>query len=113
MEEKILVILTQMKQELTHMKQEMTGIKQEMSELKQEVAERFDETDRKFEHVYTEMSNFKKEILDRQFVFEDEYGKKIDAIFEYVQFHQKVNLQRFDKMNELEERVSVLEQTKI
>lgn len=119
-EEKILLLLAEMKKELTEMKQEMTGmkqelvdVKQELTGVKQEMAERFDETDRKFDNVYVEMDHLRKEILDKQFLFEDEYGKKIDAIFEYVQFHQKINLQRFDKINELEKRVSILEQKQI
>lgn len=112
-EEKILLLLAEMKKELTEMKQEMTEMKQELVDVKQEMAERFDETDRKFDNVYVEMDHLRKEILDKQFLFEDEYGKKIDAIFEYVQFHQKINLQRFDKINELEKRVSILEQKQI
>lgn len=127
MEEKILLLLAEMKKELTDMKHEMTGmkqelvdVKQELAGVKQEMAERFDEvdrrfneTDRKFDNVYIEMDHLRKEILDKQFLFEDEYGKKIDAIFEYVQFHQKINLQRFDKIKELEKRVSILEQKQI
>ena len=112
MEEKILLLLAEMKKELTEMKQEMTGMKQELCDINKRLDgmdERFDETDKKFDNVSIEMDNLRKEILDRQFLFEDEYGKKIDAIFEYVQFHQKTNLQRFDKINDLERRVSVLE----
>ena len=36
-----------------------------------------------------EMNNLSKQILDRQFLFESEYGKKIDVMYNYVQFHQE------------------------
>ena len=85
---------------------------------------KFDAIHKEFEHVFKEMDNlrkdvkqdisdFEKRILDRQFLFEEEYGKKIDAIFEFVQFHQKTNLQRFDKINDLEKRVSALERKSV
>lgn len=74
---------------------------------------RLDKMDQKIDNVKTElnqsMDDLRKEILDKQFVFEDEYGKKIDAIFDYVQFHQNNNLKRFDKISDLEKRVETVE----
>ncbi len=109
MEEKIILLLAEMKKELIQMRQEISGMKQKIIQLKQEMTHIKQEMSEKFDDVYEKMDEFKKEILDRQFVFEDGYGKKIDAIFEYVQFHPKTNLQRFEKIDDLEKRVSVLE----
>ncbi len=63
--------------------------------------------------VKQDMNHLEEKIQNRQLLFEDEYGRKIDAIFDYVQFHQKTNLQRFEKIDELEERVSVLEKKQV
>ena len=92
MEEKIFDILAEINERMFKMDQKMDDFKNEMNQ---------------------KMDDFKKEMLDRQFLFEDEYGKKIDAIFEYVQFQQKTNLQRFDRIDDLEKRVSALERRKV
>ena len=92
MENKILDMLIEMNQKLDEFKEE---VKQENAKLRQE------------------MNDLAKEILDKQFVFEDEYGKKIDAIFEFVDFHQKNNLKRFDRISDLENRVGIEEKTSL
>ena len=92
MEEKILNALAEMNQKFD----------KKFAEMDEKFEKKFAEMDQKFEKKFDEMA---QKILDRQFVFEDEYGRKIDAIFEYVEFHQKNNLQRFDRISNLEDRV--------
>lgn len=96
MEERILNALAEMNQKFDKKFDEMhKEMHKEIDNLRQEVNQN--------------MNHLAQKILDRQFVFEDEYGRKIDAIFEYVEFHQKNNLQRFDRISNLEDRVETTE----
>ena len=136
MEEKIFNVLLEMKQEMVKVDQKIDNlqeevkenmssfreeIKESMSSFREEVEENMNSFRKEIkenmssfrEEINQKMKHFSKDMLDTQFVFEDEYGKKIDAIFEYVQFHQKTNLQRFNKINDLEKRVSALERKSV
>lgn len=87
-----------------------TTINQENKKLREEFKETIQhENDKLREEVKQNMQDLSKEILDRQFVFESEYGTKIDAIYDYVQFHQNTNLKRFDWITDLEKRVDEIE----
>ena len=90
-------------QENSQLRQEM---KQDMDDLRQEMRQ---DMDNLRQEMKQDMKDLRKEILDKQFVFENDYGKKIDAIFDYVQFHQKNNLKRFDSISSLEKRVNLAE----
>ena len=139
MEEKIIDLLLEMKQEMVEMKKEIVTVKQGLIETNQNMDKFREEMNQKINDLREEingkmsdlrkeingkmndfrkeingtMNDFKKEMLDRQFLFEDEYGRKIDAIFEYVQFQQKTNLQRFERIDNLEKRVSALERKNV
>ncbi len=121
MEEKILNALAEMNQKFDKKFDTLDQkLENGLAELDRKFQRKIDEMDEKFEKKFDEMhkemnclreevnqnmNHLAQKILDRQFVFEDEYGRKIDAIFEYVEFHQKNNLQRFDRINKLEDRV--------
>lgn len=115
MENKILEMLLKMDEKLDRFKEE---VKQENEKLRQEMNQKIDDLEQKMDQKMNDleqkmnhkMEDLAKEILDRQFVFEDEYGKKIDAIFEFVDFHQKNNLKRFDRISDVEKRLEIEEE---
>lgn len=78
-----------MKNEMTSFKSEM---KNEMASFKSEIKE--------------EMSNFKVEVKDeireRFFVFEHEYGRKIDGLYDVVVLNKQIT---DNKIDELEQKV--------
>lgn len=88
-------------------------IGEETGKLRQEMNQKFDDVQQQMnglcQEVNKNMNDLAKEILDRQFVFENDYGTKINAIYEYVQFHQEKNLQRFDRITNIEQRVDEIE----
>lgn len=94
MEEKILTTLIEINQKINEMDNKISEIDNKINEVKKENVQ-----------LREEMNNLHQEIL----VFEDEYGKKIDVIFEFVDFHQKNNLKRFNRISDLETRVENVE----
>ncbi len=52
-----------------------------------------------------ELQNRTEEISDRQLVFENEYGTKIDAIFDAVTMELDKNLEKSEKIRTLEKRL--------
>ena len=54
--------------------------------------------DEKFEKV-------KKEIMDRQFLFEENYGTKIDAILDAVTLELDKNLEKSEKIRKIDDRM--------
>ena len=115
MEEKIFLILVEMNQRLGKMEQKIGELSLEMnrrfSHVYQEIDNLREETNQNIGNLRQElnesMENFHQEMLDRQLVFEEEYGKKIDVIFDCVQLQQKNNLQILNKMEELEKKVLI------
>ena len=63
--------------------------------LEQKLEKKFDE---KLEKV-------KKEILDHQFLFEQNYGTKIDAIFDAVSLELDKNLEKSEKIRKIDSRM--------
>ena len=51
------------------------------------------------------LQELRDEILDRQFVFEEEYGTKIDAILDAVTLELDKNLEKSEKIRTLDRRM--------
>ena len=64
----------------------------------QTVAAKFEENDRKFEQL-------QKTILDKQFLFEHEYGKKIDLMYDAIVTELDKNQEKSEKIRKLDARV--------
>ena len=80
-------------------------------EMESKFDKKFEEMDnkleRKFEELKAENRELReeiREIREQQFVFEHEYGKKIDAIFDAVTMELDKNLEKSKKIRKLEER---------
>ena len=101
MDEKVLEVLFQINQRLDKIDQRLDGVDNRLDRVDQ----RFDETDQKIEDLHEEMNQNAKEILDRQFLFETEYGRKIDAIFDSVSLEMDKNLEKSAKIRKLDQRV--------
>ena len=52
-----------------------------------------------------EMKQLERTILDRQFLFETEYGKKIDMIYDAVVLELDKNLEKSEKIRKLDARM--------
>ena len=101
MEEKILEILNTLNQKFDQVKEELRQelrqefkqeneklaqrmeqkMDQKMDDLSSEVKQEFAQVEKKLNHLSEEVNY----IIDKQVVFKDEYGTKIDAMFDYVQ----------------------------
>ena len=111
MEEMIEKIKDVIVQENDKLREELKEtMNQENDKLREELVELMNQKNEELrQELKQDLKNLEKAILDRQFVFENEYGTKIDAIFDYVQFHQKNNLKRFDRIDEVEKKVEVIQ----
>lgn len=94
----------EMKEEMSSFKTEM---REEMSSFKTEIK---DEMSSFKTEMKDEMSNFKTEIKDeireRFFCFEQEYGRKIDGIYDVVVLNKQIT---DEKINDLDKRVKTNE----
>ncbi len=129
MEEKIITMLLEMNQRFDKLEQKMEVSNQEllqdMKELRQEVGERFDDFEKKVDQKFVEFEkkvdqkfvefekkvnqkfdSFEKKVLGQHFLFENEYGIKIDAIFDAVTLELDKNLEKSEKIGKLEGRMN-------
>ena len=74
------------------------------NKLKQEIFEemdkRFEEVDRRFEKIDENFKNVNEKIIDSNFYFEENYGRKIDIIFEKLQLEDEkedVKIKEFEE----------------
>lgn len=100
------------------MDQKIQKLEAKMEDGFQTVEAKFEENDRKFEQL-------QKTILDKQFVFEQEYGKKIDLMYDAIITELDKNQEKSEKIRKLgartdrcemslfdhEKRISVLERS--
>ena len=83
------------------------------------IDDKFDVVNQKIEDVKEElriemkqeMNNMEKRILDQLFLFEQEYGTKIDAIFDAVTLELDKNLEKSVKIRKLDGRMDRCEAT--
>ena len=77
-------------------------INQEFNDFEQKVEQKFNDFEQK---INQKISDSEKRILDQQFLFENEYGIKIDAIFDAVTLELDKNLEKSQKIGKLEGRM--------
>ena len=93
MDEKILAKLDEMNQKFD----------QKFDEMEHKFDELRNEMDEKFTNMKTELSSqIKKEVLDQMFVFETEYGRKINIMYEEL-------TGKIQKDRNLQEDIAILE----
>ena len=83
---------------LLEIKKKLAGIDQRLDEMDNKIDEKIDD-------LREEMNQRTKEILDQQFLFESEYGRKIDVIFDSVSLEMDKNLEKSEKIRKLDQRV--------
>ena len=59
--------------------------------------------------LYKEINSFERKILDRMFLFEQEYGKKIDAIFDVAVMQKDKVRELYKNQEKLENQVDNLD----
>ncbi len=73
--------------------------------MEQRFDQKFEEMDQKFDQKFNEIHQELTQIRNRQFLFEQEYGTKIDAIFDAVSLELDKNKEKSEKIRKLEKRV--------
>ncbi len=63
------------------------------------------EMNEKFDKKFDELDDKITEVREQQFLFEQEYGTKIDAIFDAVTLELDKNLEKSEKIRKLEGRM--------
>ncbi len=63
------------------------------------------EMNEKFDRKFNELDDKITEVRQQQFLFEQEYGTKIDAIFDAVTLELDKNLEKSEKIRKLEGRM--------
>ena len=90
---------------------------QKFDEIHEEMNQKFDgmheELNQKLNGLRQENVQMIGKVLARQEALECDYGTKINAIFEYIEFHQKNNWKHFEKIDDLEKRVFALERKSV
>ena len=73
---------------------------EEMDRRFERVNKRFDEVDRRFEKIDEKFKKVDEKIIDSNFYFEENYGRKIDIIFEKLQLEDEkkdVKIKEFEE----------------
>ncbi len=83
------------------MKEKIFKLLFEMNQRLDGIDNRLDGMDDRFDGIEQQT----KEILDQQFLFETEYGTKIDVIFDSVSLEMDKNLEKSQKIRKLDQRV--------
>ena len=79
--------------------------------MEQRFDQKFEEMDQKFDQKFNEIHQELTQIRNRQFLFEQEYGTKIDAIFDAVTLELDKNLEKSVKIRKLDGRMDRCEAT--
>lgn len=108
---------------MEELKELLIGFGQRMIDFEQRLNEKFREIDEKFEQVVIELENnaekidrvekelkremkqLERTILDKQFLFETEYGKKIDMMYDAVLLELDKNKEKSEKIHKLDARM--------
>ncbi len=90
---------------LLEIKKKLAGIDQRLDEMDKRLTGIDNKIDGKIDDLREEMNQRTKEILDQQFLFESEYGRKIDVIFDSVSLEMDKNLEKSEKIRKLDQRV--------
>ena len=88
-------------------------ILEKLENLEQEMNKRFaqqqDYIDEQLEKQQIEfdekLNQYQKNLTDKMFLFEQEYGNKIDAIFDAVILEKDKNIEKSEKIRKLDKRV--------
>lgn len=94
-----------MKQEIGEMKQKIETIDQKIEKLDYQMKDGFLTMEDKFREYDQKLEKVEKTILDRQFLFEQEYGSKIDAIYDHVALELQKNEEKSVKIHTLDTRL--------
>lgn len=126
MEQKILDILVQVQNQVTRLQEQVEGLQNQVNGLQNQVNSLQDQVNglqnqvnglqdqvnnletkvnRMESRLDKKIDDVRQEILDQQFLFEQEYGIKIDAIFDAVTLELDKNLEKSEKLHRLEKRM--------
>lgn len=112
MEQKILDILVQVQNQVTRLQEQVEGLQNQVNGLQNQVNSLQDQVNNletKVNGMESRLDNkieeVRQDILDQQFLFEQEYGIKIDAIFDAVTLELDKNLEKSKKLHRLEKRM--------
>lgn len=119
MEQKILDILVQVQNQVTRLQEQMEGLQNQVNSLQNQVnglqnqvnglQDQVNNLETKVNGMESRLDkkidDVRQEILDQQFLFEQEYGIKIDAIFDAVTLELDKNLEKSEKLHRLEKRM--------
>ena len=104
MEQKILDILVQVQNHVMELQEQMGGLQNQVNGLQNQVNGLQDQVNGMESRLDNKIEEVRQEILDQQFLFEQEYGIKIDAIFDAVTMELDKNLEKSEKIRTLEKR---------
>lgn len=105
MEQKILDILVQVQNQVTGLQDQVNGLQDQGNSLQTQVNGLQTQVNEMESRLDNKIETVRQEILDQQFLFEQEYGIKIDAIFDAVTLELDKNLEKSEKLHRLEKRI--------
>lgn len=105
MEEILLTMQNQMNKKFDEIDQKFKSIDKRF----EIIDKKFEAIDKRFDDLELKIDNMRQEILDRQFLFEQEYGAKIDIILDAVKMQLDQNSVKSEKIRELDNRIDKVE----
>lgn len=81
-------------------------IKQDMEDLRQESRQNIDNLR---QEVNQKIDDLRQEMINRFFVFENEFGRKIDIMYDYMMLQREIYQQKYELIRDLDKRLDISE----
>lgn len=78
--------------------------KQDMNTLKQELKQ---DTNNLREELKQDINELRQEMINRFFIFETEFGRKIDIMYDYMMLQREIYQQKFETLRDLDKRMDI------
>lgn len=97
--------MTNFQKILQQLDEKTEKIETNLQQLDEKFEARFQDLEKKFDELRADNEEFKQEMVNRHFVFEQEYGQKINAIYDAVTLELDKNLEKSEKISKLNTRM--------
>ena len=79
-------------------------LKQDTNNLRQEMKQ---DTNNLREELKQDINELRQEMINRFFIFETEFGTKIDIMYDYMMLQREIYQQKFETLRDLDKRMDI------
>ncbi len=91
----------ELKQDTNNLREEL---KQDTNNLREELKQ---DTNNLREELKQDINELRQEMINRFFIFETEFGRKIDIMYDYMMLQREIYQQKFETLRDLDKRMDI------